>query len=89
MCCVSFLLYFNGSMEEMIPAVVPKTTNLHMLPILASITTMFTSFDIWMSKGGVNTFTLVVNYLNEIWIPVHVTIGLFEVHWALCVATLL
>ncbi len=59
---------------------VPKTTNLHMLPILASTTTMFTSFDLWMSKGGVNTFTLIINYLNEIWIPIHVIIGLFEVH---------
>ncbi len=55
-----------------------------MLPILTSTTTMFTSFDIWMSKGGVNTFTLVINYLNKIWMLVHVTIGLFEVHWALC-----
>jgi hypothetical protein len=33
-----------------------------------------------MPKGGVNTFTLVINYLNEIWIHVHVIIGLFEVH---------
>ncbi len=64
----------------MILAMVPKTTNLHMLPILASITIMFKSFDIWMPKGGVNTFTLVINYLNEIWIHVHVIIGLFEVH---------
>ncbi len=39
-----------------------------------------TSFDLWMSKGGVNTFTLIINYLNEIWILIHVTIGLFEVH---------
>jgi hypothetical protein len=53
---------------------------LHMLPIFASTTTMFTSLDLWMSKGGVNTFTLVINYLNEIGILVHVTISLFEIH---------
>lgn len=67
-------------MKEMIPTMVPKITNLHMLPILAFTITMFTSFDLWMSKGGVNTFTLIINYLNEIWIPIHFTIGLFEVH---------
>jgi len=33
-----------------------------------------------MSKGGVDTFALVFNYLNESWMPQHVTIGLFEVH---------
>jgi hypothetical protein len=33
-----------------------------------------------MSKGGVDTFALVINYLNDYWIPQHVTIGLCEVH---------
>jgi hypothetical protein len=32
-----------------------------------------------MSKGGVDTFALVINYLNESWMPQHATIGLFEV----------
>jgi hypothetical protein len=34
----------------------------------------------FLSKSGVNTLTLVISYLIEIWIHVHVTIGLFEVH---------
>jgi hypothetical protein len=33
-----------------------------------------------MSRGCVDTFALVINYLNESWMPHHVTIGLFEVH---------
>jgi hypothetical protein len=33
-----------------------------------------------MSRGGVDTFALVINCLNESWMPQHVTIGLFEVH---------
>jgi hypothetical protein len=41
---------------------------------------MFAKFDLWMSKGGANTFALVINYLNEAWTPRHATIGLFEVH---------
>jgi hypothetical protein len=33
-----------------------------------------------MSKGGMDTFALVINYLNDSWTPMHVTIGLFKVH---------
>ncbi len=32
-----------------------------------------------MSIGGVNTFVLVINYLDESWIQWHVTIELFEI----------
>ncbi len=43
---------------------------------------MFTSFDFWMSRGGVHvdTFVLVINYLNDVWTPRHAIVGLFEVH---------
>jgi len=33
-----------------------------------------------MSRGGVDTFASVINFLNDYWIPQHVTIDLFEVH---------
>jgi hypothetical protein len=33
-----------------------------------------------MSKSGMDTLALVINYLNESWMPQHVTINLFEVH---------
>jgi hypothetical protein len=33
-----------------------------------------------MSKGGMDTFSLVINYLNDFWTPMHVTIGLLKVH---------
>jgi hypothetical protein len=32
-----------------------------------------------MSRGGVDTFALVINYLDECWIPRHHIVGLFEV----------
>jgi hypothetical protein len=35
------------------------------LPGLVEATTLLTSFDFRMSKGGVDTFALVINYLNE------------------------
>jgi hypothetical protein len=33
-----------------------------------------------MFRGGMVTFALVINYLNESWIPMHVSVGLFEVN---------
>jgi hypothetical protein len=33
-----------------------------------------------MSKGGVSTFALVINYLDEAWKVRHVSDNLFEMH---------
>jgi hypothetical protein len=33
-----------------------------------------------MSRGGINTFALVINYLNETWTLKHVIVKLFEMH---------
>jgi len=59
---------------------VKKTMDLHVLPNLETTTIVFASFDLWMSRGGVNTFVLIINYLDEGWTPRHVTMKLFEVH---------
>jgi hypothetical protein len=37
-----------------------------------------TSFDFWISKGAVDIFALVINFLGIDWQPKHVTLGLFE-----------
>jgi len=66
--------------EEILHAMVIKTMQLHVMPRLVDAITLSTSFDLLMSKGGVDTFVLVINYLNESWMPQHVTISLFEVH---------
>jgi len=66
--------------KEMLLAMVTKTVRLHVLPGFVKATTLPASFDLWMSRGGVDTFALVINCLNEFWMPQHVTIGLFEVH---------
>jgi hypothetical protein len=50
------------------------------LPSLAYATTISCNFDLWMSKGDVDTFALVIIFLNESWIPMYVTMGLFQVH---------
>jgi hypothetical protein len=33
-----------------------------------------------MYHGGVDTFAMVLNFLNETWAPMHITMGLFEVN---------
>jgi hypothetical protein len=33
-----------------------------------------------MSKGNINTFVLVINYVDEAWTPRHVIVRLFELH---------
>ncbi len=36
-------------------------------------------FSLWMSKGGMILFIVVINFLTLDWEPKHITIGLFEV----------
>ncbi len=64
----------------MILMIVTKTMDLHVLFNFASIIIMATSYDLWMSKGGVDTFTFVINYFNELWTLMHVIVSLLEVH---------
>ncbi len=62
--------------------------DMHVFPKLVSATIIFNSFDLWMSKGGVNTFALVINYLIKTWEPMHILIEFFEVNEiiGLCIA---
>jgi hypothetical protein len=45
---------------------------------LDSCVTTIASFDLWMSKFGHDTFVLMINFINSLWVPYHVTMGLFE-----------
>jgi hypothetical protein len=57
-----------------------KTMKLHVLLHLVESMTMSTNFDLWMFKGDMDTFALIINDLNDYCTPMHVTIGLFEIH---------
>jgi hypothetical protein len=57
----------------------------HILPSLAKVTMVTTTFELWIFCGLFDTFALVVNYINKKWEPCHTTMGIFEVHettWA-------
>jgi hypothetical protein len=66
--------------EEMLPTMVKKTLDQHVLPNLKITTTISTIFNLWMFRGRVDTFVIVIIFLNEAWVPMHVIVGLFEVH---------
>jgi hypothetical protein len=67
--------------EEMLSAMFKKTMDQqHVLLSLTSITIVFASFDLWMSCNDVDTFALVINFLNDTWVPMHITMGLFEMN---------
>ncbi len=48
-----------------------------MSPLHSCVTTT-TSFDLWMSRFGHDTFALVIDFINSQWVPCHVIVGLFE-----------
>ncbi len=58
---------------------VKKTMDHHVLPNHVLAIVVFASFNLWMSHGEVDTFALVINFLNDNWVPLHITLGLFEV----------
>ncbi len=55
--CIMFPSH-SSFVEQMFLTMVTKTMDLHVLPNLEFATPISTSFDLWMSKGGVNTFVL-------------------------------
>jgi hypothetical protein len=48
------------------------------LPALAYCYFITSSFDLWMSKGAYDIFSLVTSFLGAEWQPKHITIRLFD-----------
>lgn len=64
--------------REHLPLMLAKTMERYVWPLLDTCDTASITFDLWMSRVGFDTFTLVVNFISRDWKPCHVTIGLFE-----------
>jgi hypothetical protein len=71
----------------MLPNIMGKIKEKYVLPSLASYITCTTSFNLLMFHGGHDTFAMVVNFINNLWEPAHVTMGIFEVHNTVGVTT--
>ncbi len=50
----------------------------YVIMTLDSCVTTTTSFDLWVSKSGHDTVTLVINFIISQWVACHVTMRLFE-----------
>jgi hypothetical protein len=52
----------------------------HALCAFIKVILMTTTFDLWMSHEGFDTFALVVNYIHNNWELCNITISIFKVH---------
>jgi hypothetical protein len=55
----------SSFVEKMLATVVKKIMDQHFVPNLASTIVVSTSFDMWMFHDGVDTFSFVINFLND------------------------
>jgi hypothetical protein len=61
--------------HDLLLRIVKMTKERFVSSSLVSCNTCIVSFDLRMSKGGVDTFVLIMYLLNDKWWPCHVTIG--------------
>jgi hypothetical protein len=64
--------------QHVIPSLVVKTIEQYEIFALNSYVTTIASFDLWMFRFRHDTFVLVINFINSLWVPCHVIVGLFE-----------
>jgi hypothetical protein len=55
-------------MEQIIPSLVAKTQEKHVFFTLGGCVIVTTSFYLWMSRFGHDTFVLVINFVNSQWV---------------------
>jgi hypothetical protein len=53
--------------QDTLPRLVEKTIEVYVFHALAECYYATTIFNLWMSKGGYDMFTLVVNFLSNNW----------------------
>jgi len=51
---------------------------MHVFPTLVEFVTTTVMFNLWMSKIGIDTFALVINFIDDNWVPCQVIIDMFE-----------
>jgi hypothetical protein len=65
--------------NEVLPKNTKMTKEKYISLAFESCNTCTVSFDLWMSRVGVDTFVLTMHFLNDKWELCHVTIGFFEI----------
>jgi hypothetical protein len=80
-CCVSILTSIG---DRCVAKHYGENEGIYVLHSFAFYITCTTSFDLWMFHGGHDTFTMVVNFINNLWEPTHFIVGIFKVHNTTC-----
>jgi hypothetical protein len=65
-------------MEEHIPSMLQKIMDTYVILGLFSWVTTSVTFDLWKNQNGLDIFALVMNFIDDAWVPKHVNVGLFE-----------
>jgi hypothetical protein len=65
-------------MNDILPWVAEKIKEKYVSSILESCHCCTISFDLWMSRVGVDTFVMIVHFLSSKWKYCHVTIGFLK-----------
>lgn len=50
----------------------------YVLPSLTTCVTLNITFDLWMSKTSFDTFAMVINFVDNNWVPQHIIISLLK-----------
>ncbi len=66
-------------MNEVLSYIMTKTRDKYILPTLIFYITCISSFDLWMSCIGYDTFAMIISFVNSSWEPNHLIFGVFEV----------
>ncbi len=61
--------------EEILPSMMKRTLQKFVFLFINVAISITITFDLWMDKGALNTFTFIINFLSLDWEPKHVTIG--------------
>jgi hypothetical protein len=64
--------------HEHFHALLCKTMEVYMFPTIGQCAIVTTTFDLWMSRLGYDTFALVINFIYQSLVPCHIIVGLFE-----------
>jgi hypothetical protein len=56
-----------------------KVMKMHVLPTISQCGTSIGTFDLQMFRIDFDMLPLVINFINDDWVPYHVIVGLFEV----------
>lgn len=71
--------------EEHIPPILQKTMDANVLPTMFICFIISDTFDLWMNQSGFNIFALVVNFIDDAWVPKHISVFLFKIPYTTCV----